>query len=482
MFEVSSGGFFPISLADPAQIQPMQGGLGAGVDPDCLKAGGAAGGVHENRWDPADYPTLLSYYADPFHPVTNPGGLRPPILYDLPGSSPQNALENHPANQGLFSWVCLATIGFLPRVAPESCLVAMFGSAQPLSPAAPFLALSEVLGALFAGEHNATAQGFFTTFAQNTKGAPSRFTPVRNLNDDASDGIITAQLGSLSGNPSLEINTPGANPGNDMLTLDQVLSNEQRALFGCGPFYGTRCDSGRGGIVTNPFNATQSLSYQAQGFSAGGGIDLLNSEASALLQAWPGIFGTDASWATTNRELGPQPGTIGFAGSPACTREVGGETIVLPGCRGVQSLVFDDVAGYLDGDLRRRLRRREGRLRVRGDAVRIADHRRPRGRLARRSQRHAAPRRARARPRYRAPTGTATPRCPPQTSRCPSPARGRSSTRSRGARAPRRRSRATRTCVPAPSGPAISISSSGVAPPRSSAARSPPPPGTCSSS
>ena len=345
VFEVSIGGFFPISLADPAQIQPMQGGLGMGVDPDCLKAGGAPGGVHENRWDPADYPTLLSYYANPFNPITNPTGLRPPILWDLPGSSPQNALENHPANQGLFSWVCLATLGFLPRVAPESCLVAIFGSGQLLSAAAPFLALSEVLGALFAGEHNATAQGYFSTFALNTKGAPTRATPVRNLNDDASDGIITAQLGSLSGGVSPEINTTGANPGNDMLTLDQVLSNEQRALFGCGPFYGTRCDSGRGGLATSPFIAGQALNYQGLGFSAGGGIDLLNSEASALLQAWPGIFGTDASWATTNRELGPQPGTIGFAGSPVCTRVVDGETVVLPGCRGVQSLVFDDMTG-----------------------------------------------------------------------------------------------------------------------------------------
>jgi hypothetical protein len=80
--------------------------------------------------------------------------------------------------------------------------------------------------------------------------------------------------------------------------------------------------------------------YQFFGFGFGGGIDLLNAEASALMQAWPGTFGTNAAWTTTTQGL-VQPGTIGFVGSPVCTREVNGQTIVLPGCRGVQSLVFD---------------------------------------------------------------------------------------------------------------------------------------------
>jgi len=320
-----------VSYADPVFPFPfpMQGGLGIGVDPDCLKAGGSAGGIHENRWDPADYAPLIAHYADS---ANNPL----PVLYDLPGSSPQNALENHPANQGLFSWVCLATLGFLPGIAPEACLVSMFGSGQPLSPVVPLLSLSDLVGTLFAGEHSTAAQGFFTALVAGTKGAGAilHYTPVRNLNDDFKDGIITAL------NPT--INPPGTL--NDFLTLDQVLTNEQRALLGCGPFFGTRCDSGRGGIAINPSPPFQSINYQGLGYPAGGGIDLLNTEASAFLHAWLGTFGTDAGWTTTNRELGPQPGTIGFAGGPVCTREVNGETLVLPGCRGVQSLAFDSGA------------------------------------------------------------------------------------------------------------------------------------------
>ena len=369
--------------------------------------------------------------------VRGPDSTNPlPVLYDLPGSSPQNALENHPANQGLFSWVCLATIGFLPRVAPESCLVAVFGSAQPLSPAAPFLPLSEVLGALFAGEHNARRRPSSPRYDAKRRGVRFSITPVRNLNDDSNDGIITAPQ------PSRELIPRSTSPdtANDLLTLDQVLSNEQRALLGCGPFFGTRCDSGRGGIATSPFNPIQAINYQGLGFSSGGGIDLLNSEASALLHAWPGTFGTDASWATTNRELGPQPGTIGFAGSPVCTREVNGATIVLPGCRGVQSLILDVGAGRLAGGLRRRLRRRAGRLRLRandGDGNRQhqrgSGRRHPRGRLARGSRilrhlvAHAPGRWSRAR------MDMATPiRRPRRISRPQSPARERSSILSRG--------------------------------------------------
>jgi hypothetical protein len=353
VFEIDfagSGSIFSISLADPTQLQPMQGGLGVGVDPDCLKAGGSAGSVGENRWDPADYAALLTHYQDPFHPITNPTGIRPPVLYDLPGSSPQNALEHHPANQGLYGWICAATQGFQPSLAPE-CLLSIFGAGGPFTAATPNLAFSEVLSALVAGEHNSTAQGFFTSLMQITKGLSISSTPVRNLNDDVNDGIITAFVASLSGAPApvSEINAAPiapdpSNPGNDMLTLDQSLSNEQRALYGCGPFLGTRCDSARGGIVISPFIPSQMVNYQGRGFAPGGGIDLLNTEASAFVHAWPGTFGTNASWTTTTQGL-VQPGTIGFAGSPVCTRVVGGATVVLPGCRGVQTLTLDEDAG-----------------------------------------------------------------------------------------------------------------------------------------
>ena len=103
-----------------------------------------------------------------------------------------------------------------------------------------------------------------------------------------------------------------------MLTLDQVLSNEQRALFGCGPFFGTRCDSGRGGVVTSPFNPSLAINYQGLGFSSGGGIDLLNSEASAIHARLAGTFGTDASWVTTNQATSARsPARSASPGAPS---------------------------------------------------------------------------------------------------------------------------------------------------------------------
>jgi hypothetical protein len=354
------GNFFPGSLADPGLVQPMQGGLGMGVDPDCLKAGGAASGVNANQWDPEDYDDLLAYYANPFHPTTNPTGIRPPLLYDLPGSSPQNALENQSANQQIFAFICSGTVTIAASVDPGACAWSIFGTARALNDAAPFLGLSEIFGALFAGEHNHEAQGFFNTFALNTKRATNEFTPVRNLNDDYTDGIITAFVAVPTGavssvinvaplfNPITGVPDPN-NPGADMLTMDQTLTNEQRALLGCGPFYGTRCDSGRGGVILAPLAPGQNLNYQAsnnnKGWAPGGGLDVLNAEASAILQAFPGVEGTTDGWTTTNRELGPQPGTIGFDGGPVCTRYVNGSLVVLPGCRGVKSLTLDTGTG-----------------------------------------------------------------------------------------------------------------------------------------
>ena len=83
-------------------------------------------------------------------------------------------------------------------------------------------------------------------------------------------------------------------------------------------------------------------------------MDVLNAEASVILQSWPGFEGTadvglngltsGTPWTTTNRDL-VQPGTIGYVGGAVCTRPVGGVLIKLPGCRGVQTLTLDSGAG-----------------------------------------------------------------------------------------------------------------------------------------
>ena len=54
------------------------------------------------------------------------------------------------------------------------------------------------------------------------------------------------------------------------ITLDQALTNEQRALLGCGPFYASRCDS------SLPFRDFSRGLY----FGNYGGLDFMNMEAS----------------------------------------------------------------------------------------------------------------------------------------------------------------------------------------------------------
>ena len=328
---------FEFSAANPKRYEPMQGGLGMGVDPDCLKAGGAVGGVNENQWDPADYEALLAHYADP---VNNPL----PVLYDLPGSSPQNALENQSANQQVFAFICSGTVTIAASVDSGACAWSIFGSASPLNSAIT-IPLSEILTSLFSGEHDIDAQQLIRVIENTTKTSFETFTPVRNVNVDFNDGVITAF------NPFIN-KTNQFSQQTDWLTMDSTLTNEQRAALGCGPFYGTRCDSGVGGVYGA---GGADGNYQFWGFGFGGGFDVLNAEASVILQSFPGFEGTATvglngltadtpDWTTTNQNL-VQPGTIGFEGGPVCTRPVGGRLVVLPGCRGAQAIDFDATAG-----------------------------------------------------------------------------------------------------------------------------------------
>jgi len=156
------------------------------------------------------------------------------------------------------------------------------------------------------------------------------------------------------------------------------MTNEQRALLGCGPYYGTRCDTA---VKVPPiFPGLDICSVFGTACTQGGGIDFLNMEASVLLQSFIGFEGTDLSssdytdnpeyaqwaqgganfvgtrfegdgvWLTTSGL--PQPGTIEFVGGPVCTRFVKelGDVIVLPGCRGANAVLNRDTAisdGYI---------------------------------------------------------------------------------------------------------------------------------------
>jgi hypothetical protein len=90
--------------------------------------------------------------------------------------------------------------------------------------------------------------------------------------------------------------------------LGQRLSPQQEALWGCGPFFQSDCDID--------------------------GVDLMNAEASMVLQSWPGFEGTRGSVFDWDTRRPGQPGTMGFHGGPVATRFVNGRTVILPGARG----------------------------------------------------------------------------------------------------------------------------------------------------
>ena len=145
-------------------------------------------------------------------------------------------------------------------------------------------------------------------------------------------------------------------------TLDSSLTNEQRALLGCGPFYGMRCDTS--------VRETTTLAFPQSG--PFGGIDFLNMEASVLVQSWTGFDGTrpgqyrdrqrcrsparSARSAPRRRRRAGSAlrANVPFLGGPVCTRFVESQGLVkLPGCRGIESLsvIYNDPNGIPgDGD------------------------------------------------------------------------------------------------------------------------------------
>jgi hypothetical protein len=305
-------------------LSPMMGGLGAGTESDCLKPGGTAGGPNANLLNVAGAVDLNGDTVPDPTWSADPSGARP---------SPQNALEYHSANQQIFSFVCLGTVTIAASVDGSSCAWTIFGSPNNLTGAINSI-LSETFSTIFAGDPDteiAGPRGRLLIIVQNQKDETFFPYPIRPTNRDLRDGVMTSlgfyNLDGIPYNPDSTV---------DLLSLDSVLTAEQRALLGCGPFYGSRCDT-----------SVRDLNV---GFPEGGGVDFLNTEASALLQSWPGLEGTSNGWTTTQRGL-VQPGTIGFPNDARCTRYAPGDPlsddtglIRLRGCRGILQVLTPDLA------------------------------------------------------------------------------------------------------------------------------------------
>lgn len=124
------------------------------------------------------------------------------------------------------------------------------------------------------------------------------------LNGDPCDALLSSGDGSCGPAPA-----PGPHPAflGSGLTLNQVLTDEQEALVGCGPLQGTDCE------------AT--------------GVDPFAAHPASLTQSWVGFDGSCVrtsgfeDWHLANGA--PQAGTIGHPGAPA-DAIAGGRSPFLP--------------------------------------------------------------------------------------------------------------------------------------------------------
>jgi hypothetical protein len=205
----------------------------------------------------------------------------------VPGQDPASVLALHPANRQLFDLVCSATKGIAatalgganaPPAIKDACLLDITNSNFPLNslpnppfpfPITPAMALSVSLTGNASGR---LVAGSLATGASLPPGSMVELN--RDPNDGPGGGFFQAQ------------------------GLSAYLTDQQEALLGCGPFYGTNCDDD--------------------------GVDLFNAEASVLIQAFPQF------------EIG----------GPVATRVWGGRSVILPGAKGPQDSGY---SAYVDG-------------------------------------------------------------------------------------------------------------------------------------
>jgi len=150
----------------------------------------------------------------------------------LPDQDPASIIALHPSNRQLFAVACSSTKGLAAGAIPgteDNCLVDIMNSQVPVIG----IPIASALSVVLAGTSPATQ--IFNLLAP---GAGLRGVA---LNRDPGDGDPAGAFGPNS--------------------LSSRLTDQQEALLGCGPFYGTNCDLD--------------------------GIDLFNAEASVLVQSFP---------------------------------------------------------------------------------------------------------------------------------------------------------------------------------------------------
>jgi hypothetical protein len=208
-----------------------------------------------------------------------------------------DVLANHPGNMSLFAFSNAATVG-AAGLETDGAL-AGFGSFNGKEGPAPIVSTAaQGASGLLAGSLAAYTAASSTGFIPQTNALRDSLVRPHQQAGDAVGPFSDGGTGPFA----------AQNQG-----LGQFLTPQQEALLGCGPFWYIDCDDD--------------------------GIDILNAEASVLIQSWPGFDGTSGSLFDWRSDQGPQPGTEEFAltmgGGPLATRFVDGRLVRLPGSRGV---------------------------------------------------------------------------------------------------------------------------------------------------
>ena len=311
---------------DPVSGRPLrhgaQGPCATGNEAGCLP-------IRSNlSYGPADPkaadPLANAGEYQPLYQAEDTAPLAPNPLFATPDSR-EATLEQISSNIQIFAAICATSIGFNQNDT-RACGQSVFNSK------APIIALGQGIDApedqRKLGPFSNTIAALLANTIAGNRGARSvvraQFTgnvavPYVELNADPCDAFLSNGDGTCSSIPGRA--PVSAYVGFNGPSLNQVLTDEQESLLGCGPFWGTDCESD--------------------------GIDLLNAEASVLMQSFPGFEGNYGSYIRNNGLLGygigrrdpngnpfPVPGTVGFNGGPPGGRYFNGQTVLLPGARG----------------------------------------------------------------------------------------------------------------------------------------------------
>jgi len=261
--------------------------------------------------------------------------------------SEDNALTHHSVNQQLFMMICATSIGF-SQLDTSSCGQTVFNSQNQtpgttgLEPRVMIAVTNVASGQLrFGGARVVESLGEFTQTTIDALNKLSRRPNTAILRFSGGSDFPADPVFGNSPTVVVPLSADGNDGGFADLTgtgfesdfgmiiwrptgLQPFLTDEQEALLGCGPFYSTQCDID--------------------------GIDLMNAEASAIMQSFPGFPGTSGEFWDTRDASVAQPGTADFQGGPVCTRYEGGRLYILPGCRGPGDPGYDPgVDGTLTG-------------------------------------------------------------------------------------------------------------------------------------